>query len=62
MSRLIVVIMNPGHRFVSMKAIQTELNESIVGLIPKDCANPSVPYMTDGDELGGKQFCCLVLV
>ena len=56
MSRLIIAVMNPGHTFTSMKAIQTELNDAIISLIPKNCANPSVPFMTDGDELGGMTF------
>ncbi len=53
MSRLMIAIMNPGHKFGDMKAIQKELSEIVKDLAPKDCSN-QIPFMTDGDEVGGK--------
>ena len=53
MSRLLIAIMNPGHEFTNLKVVQEELSEIVPGLIPKDCSNPKVPFMTDGDEIGG---------
>ena len=57
MSRLIIATLNPGHKFGSLKEIQDELSPSIKGFIPKSCASPNVPYMTDGDEIGGNRNC-----
>ena len=45
--------MNPGHEFINLKDIQDELSEVVPDLIPKDCCNPKIPFMTDGDEIGG---------
>lgn len=54
LSRLIIVILNPGHDFKSMKEIQNEINSAAVDLIPINCTNFPCPFLTDGDELGGK--------
>lgn len=44
--------MNPGFSFTSLKSVQSELTPVIQGLIPENCTNLPVPYLTDGDELG----------
>lgn len=53
MSRLLIVILNPGHKFSDMEEIQAELSPIVTNLSPKDCSNPNIPFMTDGDEIGG---------
>ena len=52
MSRLVIVLLNSGHIFTNMKAIQAELSPIIQRVIPDNCSNLPCPYMTDGDELG----------
>jgi len=52
MSRLVIVLLNPGQVFTNMKNIQTELNPIMQKIIPENCSNLPCPYLTDGDELG----------
>lgn len=52
MSRLIIVLLNPGFSFTNLKSIQNELNPMIQQIIPENCSNQPCPYLTDGDELG----------
>ena len=52
MSRLIIILLNPGFTFNNMKEIQSELNPVILRIIPENCTNLPCPYLTDGDELG----------
>lgn len=49
-----IAIMNPGHVFSDMKTIQKELNEAVKELAPKECKD-KIPFMTDGDEIGGTE-------
>jgi len=53
MSRLIIAILNPGHVFTNLKEAQDELSPAVNDLIPKGCKNLPVPFMTDGDDIGG---------
>ncbi len=56
MSRLLIAILNPGHEFINLKDIQDELSGVVPDLIPKDCCNPKIPFMTDGDEIGEREI------
>ena len=54
LSRLVIVILNPGHSFASLKQVQDEISPIMNELYPKNCSNVPCPFMTDGDDLGGK--------
>lgn len=51
-SRLVIVRLNPGHKFDNLKVVQQEITPVMQDLIPKKCTNIPVPFMTDGDEIG----------
>eukprot|EP01017_Pseudomicrothorax_dubius_P041822 TRINITY_DN6745_c0_g1_i4.p1 TRINITY_DN6745_c0_g1~~TRINITY_DN6745_c0_g1_i4.p1 ORF type:complete len:527 (-),score=155.94 TRINITY_DN6745_c0_g1_i4:45-1625(-) len=54
MSRLIVILANPTHRFGTVKEIQAELGPVVADLIPKSCSNKPVPFFSEGGETLGE--------
>lgn len=56
MSRLVIVRLNSGHKFGTLKEVSEELNQVMQDLIPKGCTNIPCPFFTDGDEIGYKKI------
>jgi hypothetical protein len=52
-SRLIIIVLNHGHKFVNIDQVKNELSQKIVDLAPKNCSNyKEIPFLTVGKDIG----------
>jgi hypothetical protein len=51
-SRLVIVVLGRGHKYVSLQEIQDELSPKIMDLCPTDCKNKEkIPYLSTNSQL-----------
>ena len=52
-SRLIILFLGHGHKFVDLEAVKAEISSKIIDLTPERCSNlKEIPFLTCGSSIG----------
>jgi hypothetical protein len=55
-SRLIIIILNHGHKFENIEAVKLEISPKILDLAPTKCSNlMEIPFLTIGADIGERK-------